>query len=94
MNKGTKILIAVLADMALLVLIVLSVRYLLFHTESAVYRRIFSGVIIVAIPVMFFISFTTFAGDRYDYDPDAFEGDDAELEQNAEPEADDHEPLD
>lgn len=78
MNKGTRILVTVLADMALLVLVVLSVHFLLAYPESALYRRVFSVLIIVAIPAIFLISYTTFAGDRFDYNPEAFEEEDQE----------------
>ncbi len=78
MNKGTKILVTVLADMALLVLVVFSVHFLLAYPESALYRRLFSALIIVAIPAIFLISYMTFAGDRFDYNPEAFEEEEQE----------------
>lgn len=82
MNKGTRILVTVLADMALLALVVFSVHFLLAYPSSLLYRRVFSILIIIAIPAMFLISFTTFAGDKYDYDPDEFEEDGENLPEN------------
>lgn len=78
MNKGTRILVTVLADVALLVLVVLSVRFLLAYPESAMYRRVFSVLIIAAIPAIFLITYTTFAGDRFDYNPEEFEEEEQE----------------
>ncbi len=78
MNKGTRILVTVLADMALLVLVVFSVHFLLAYPESVLYRRVFSILIIIAIPAMFFISYTAFAGDRFDYNAEVFEEEEKE----------------
>lgn len=82
MDKGKKAVITVLVDFVLLALIVFSVYRLLFGHDSAGIRNLFTAFIVLAIPVMFYITYMALAGDKFDdmqgmFDEDGDEGDSA-----------------
>lgn len=73
MDKGKKIAIAIVVDMALLCFIVFSVRNIICGSLSTTMKNVFSWSIVVAIPIMFFISYMAFVGDKYDLTDEEFD---------------------
>lgn len=86
MGKGKKAVITVLADFILLALIVFSVYRLLFGDDSAGRRNVFTACIVLAIPIMFYITYMAFAGDKFDYTPGMFDEDEDEEQSDTETE--------
>lgn len=70
MNKGKKIAIALLFDMALLVGIVFAVSAIIHGSDSAWKINLSKAVIVLFIPCMFFMTYMSAAGDKYDTLPD------------------------
>lgn len=86
MDRGKKAVITVLADFVLLALIVFSVYRLLFGDDTAGRKNVFTACIVLAIPIMFFITYMAFAGDKFDYRPGMFDEDEDESEEESEEE--------
>lgn len=70
MNKGKKIAIALLLDMALLVAIVFAVSTIIHGSDSAWKINLSKAVIVLFIPCMFYMTYMSAAGDKYDSLPD------------------------
>lgn len=66
MNKGLKAVIVVLVDIALLAVIVFAVRAILFLTLTELERRLCMATIIVAIPIIFYVTYLSFFGSKFD----------------------------
>lgn len=81
MDRGKKAVITVLADFVLLALIVFSVYRLLFGDDTSGRKNVFTACIVLAIPIMFFITYMAFAGDKFDYRPGMFDEDEDESEE-------------
>lgn len=75
MDKGKRALVAVLIDFVMLALIVFSVYMLLFKADTPIMKNIFTGVIVIAIPVMFYATYMAAAGNKFEYNEDEFEDD-------------------
>ena len=70
MDKGKKALIVVLVDFALVALIVFSV-YMMLKTDADTFlHNLFMILIVISIPTMFFVTYLSFSGDKYQYDAD------------------------
>lgn len=78
MKKGQKALIAVCVDMVLLALIVVAVYMILFRGQEAWVGKLFSVLIVIAIPTGFYITYMAFAGDKFVFDEKDFEEEDPE----------------
>lgn len=86
MNKGLKAVIVVLVDVALLAAIVLAVRAILFFSLTELQRRMCMATIIVAIPIIFYVTYLSLFGSKFDdLDIQDFEN---ELESKAESDSD------
>lgn len=83
MKKGQKALIAVCVDMILLALIAVAVYMILSRGEEDWVRKLFSVVIVAAIPIGFYITYMAFAGDKFIFDEKEFE-DDEDMEEDGE----------
>lgn len=79
MDKGKRVLAAVLIDFAMLALLIYSVYMLLLKIDTKVMKNIFTAIIVLAIPVMFYVTYMAIAGDKFEYSDTEFE-DDAEEE--------------
>lgn len=66
MSKGWKIALALIVDMLVLGLIVFAVWKLCQGNDVAWKNTLFKWMIVLAIPCMFFLTFTSFAGDKFD----------------------------
>ncbi len=73
MNNGRKIFMAVLIDLALLAILITSCYFLIFRDVSDEVNRILTLGIIIVIPAMFYITYITFAGNKFEYDETAYE---------------------
>lgn len=78
MDKGKKALLAVLVDFVMLVLVVFSVYRLLFKPDTQIVKNVLTAVIVIAIPVMFYVTYMAAAGDKFEYNEDEF-GDEPEV---------------
>lgn len=78
MKKGWKAALAIIVDLLLMALIIFSV-YIIMNSDNAVFKNICKAIIVISIPVGFFMTYMSFAGDKYDYDIDA-EWDEEEAE--------------
>lgn len=78
MKKGWKAALAIIVDLLLIVLIVFSVN-MIINSPNEVLKNICKAIIVISIPVGFFLTYMTFAGDKYDYDIDS-EWEDEEVE--------------
>jgi hypothetical protein len=72
MPVDKKPLITILIDMALLIIIIASVYMILTRTDIIWLKNLSSAAIVIAIPAMFFMTYTTFAGDKFKYDETEF----------------------
>lgn len=70
MNRGMKIAIAIVMDMLFLVAIVYAVAVIIRGTGTPFMRNLAKAVIVILIPCMFYMSFMTFSGERYDKLPE------------------------
>ncbi len=68
MKKGLKAVITVLVDVILIAVIVVAVYLMLFKAHNDTTKNILTVIIVLAIPVGFYMTYMVFAGDKYDYD--------------------------
>ncbi len=71
MKKGLKAVITVLVDVILIAVIVAAVYLMLFKAHNDTTKNILTVIIMLAIPVGFYMTYMVFAGDKYDYDDSA-----------------------
>ena len=71
MKKGLKAVITVLVDVILIAIIVVAVYLMLFKTHNNTTKNILTVIIVLAIPIGFYMTYMVFAGDKYDYDDSA-----------------------
>lgn len=71
MKKGLKAVITVLVDVILIAIIVVAVYLMLFKTHNNTTKNILTVIIVLAIPIGFYMTYMVFAGDKYDYDDPA-----------------------
>lgn len=72
MNKVKKALWVVLLDLVLTGLVIFSV-YMMLNTEvGSVRYNIFMVLIVISIPIIFFTTYLSVAGDKYDYNQAEF----------------------
>ncbi len=67
MNKKAQYVITICVDMIMLAIVAIASYFLLTHGFSGWKQYVLQGIIIVAIPTMFLISYMTFAGKKYDH---------------------------
>lgn len=87
MNNGKKIFIAVLIDLALLATLIGVCYLLIFREVSYNMQKLLTVFIVMIIPTMFYVSYQTFAGNKFDFDEKKYEqefGDDLEDDQDEE----------
>lgn len=70
MNKGKKLAIALLFDMAFLVAIVFAVSTIIKGSDSMWKINLSKVVIVLFIPCIFYMTYMSAAGDKYDTLPD------------------------
>ena len=80
MNKGKKIALAIVVDMLFLVVIVLAVSTIIKGADSIWKINLSKAVIVLLIPCMFFMTYMSAAGDKYDKIPDELLDEDDEKE--------------
>lgn len=73
MNKVKKALIVVLVDFVMLAVLVYSVYMMLTVKSGTIKHNIFTILTVVSIPIIFYVTYLTFAGDKYKYDNSLFE---------------------
>lgn len=86
MDQSKKTLIVIVIDILLLVAIGFSVWKLVFFDTTGILKNVCLVAIVVLIPVIFFITYMNFAGDRFDFDEEEYErlfGDDSDEEENS-----------
>lgn len=66
MSKGWKIALALIIDIVVLFLIAFAVWRLFQGNDTAWKNTLFKWMIVLAIPCMFFLTFISFAGDKFD----------------------------
>ena len=66
MNDGKKRAIIVVADILLLAAIVAAVYFMLFGNGTSDFNNLLTAIIVICIPSIFLMTFTTFAGNKYD----------------------------
>lgn len=85
MDKKTKIFLTLIADFALVGILCFSVYKMVTDAGTSA-KNAYSWIIVLVIPVMFFISYMTFAGDKYEYKEGMFDEEDEDLESKEESE--------
>lgn len=83
MHNGKKKFLAVLIDLALLATLLAICYFIVFRDVSEKTEKILKPIIASIIPIMFYVSYQAFAGDKFDYDESKYEkefGDDEEEE--------------
>lgn len=88
MDKKTKVFLTVIADLILIGIIILSV-YIVVTRYGSNLGNVFSWIIVLAIPTMFYFSYMTFAGDKYEYKEGMFDDEEEEDEEDTLKVADD-----
>ena len=86
MSKGKKVIITILVDAAMLAILVFSVYSMLFHAKTELMKNVYTAFIVIAIPVIFLVTYMNVAGDKYDYKEEDFEEDEFEEETETNPE--------
>jgi len=66
MSKGKKIAIAIVIDFILIAVVVYAVKNIISGHATGNYRFLYQGIIVVAIPIMFYMTYMSAAGDKYD----------------------------
>ncbi len=67
MDKGKKILRTIIIDVIMLVILAVSVYALMFKAKTEVLKNLFTLLVVISIPVIFFTTYMTVAGEKYDY---------------------------
>ena len=81
MSKKTQYVLTICVDMIMLAILVIASYFLITHEYSGWKQYGLQAVIIVTIPSMFFITYMTFAGHKYDASyREEFEDEDSEDE--------------
>lgn len=65
MSEGKKRALVIILDMILLAVVVVS-AYKMIKGGSSAFNHLFTCIIVVSIPTIFVMTFTTFAGSRFD----------------------------
>lgn len=78
MNKGKKVALAILFDMAFLVAIVFAVSTIIGGSDCAWKITLSKIVIVLLIPCMFYMTYMSVSGDKYDTLPDELLDDEEE----------------
>lgn len=90
---NNKIIVTILTDIILLGIIVLSVYFIITRTDVEWINNLCTGIIFVSIPIIFYISYMTFAYDKFEYDEKAFEYDEMDKEEFADEGANEFVPI-
>lgn len=67
MSKVKKAMLTVLVDAVMLAVLVFSVYSMLFCADTELMKNIYTALILISIPVIFFVTYMSIAGDKYDY---------------------------
>ena len=67
MDKGKKILRTVIIDVIMLGILVVSVYAIMFKAKTDGAKNLFTALVVISIPVIFFTTYMAIAGDKYDY---------------------------
>lgn len=70
MNKKAQYVITICVDMIMLAIVAIASYFLLTHGFTGWKQYVLQGGIIVAIPTIFFLTYMTFAGHKYDSLPE------------------------
>lgn len=84
MNKKAQYVITICVDMIMLAIVAIASYFLLTHGFTGWKQYVLQGVIIAAIPTIFFLTYMTFAGHKYDSLPDDEEDEDREEDEDHE----------
>lgn len=79
MSKGKKLAIAIVIDFILIAAIVFAVKMIISGDATGNKRLLCQGIIVVAIPIMFYMTYMSAAGDKYDELPAELLDDEDEL---------------
>ena len=77
MDRKTKVFLTVLIDFLLFVIVCFS-TYRMSVDANGSMNRIFSVLIFISIPIMFYLTYMTFAGEKYTYEDKMFGEEDDE----------------
>lgn len=81
MNNKVRNVITICADMIMLAIVAIASYFLLMRGYDGWRQYLLQGIIIVLIPTMFFISYMTFAGHKYDAPDEEQEEEDETLDE-------------
>ncbi|MBE5946113.1 MAG: hypothetical protein E7259_04100 [Lachnospiraceae bacterium] len=78
MNKVKKALIVVFVDFVMLAVLIYSVYMMLTVKSGTVKHNIFTILTVVSIPIIFYVTYLAFAGDKYKFDDSLFQDDETD----------------